>query len=75
LANPTSLRRLLENRLFIGEKIWDKRFDLSTPKEKLVYLGRDNKFHKRNRRLIPREPHEIYVRQVITPRVGHPRGT
>jgi hypothetical protein len=44
LANPTSLRRLLENRLFIGEKIWDKRFDLSTPKEKLVYLGRDNKF-------------------------------
>ena len=67
LASPTSLRRLLENRLFIGERVWDKRFDLSTPKEQLMYLGKDNKWHKRNRPLIAREPHEVYVREVITP--------
>ena len=67
LATPTALRRLLQNRIFIGERVWDKKLDLSIPKEQLMYRGEDGKWHKRNRPLIPREPHEVIVKQVITP--------
>jgi DNA invertase Pin-like site-specific DNA recombinase len=67
LANPTALRRLLENRMFIGERVVNRKFDLSIPKNKLMYVGKDNLMHKRSRPLIAREPNESYVRQVLNP--------
>lgn len=67
LATPTALRRLLENPLFIGERVWDKKFDMSVPKESLLYMGKDGKLHKRNRPMIAREPHETYRIRVINP--------
>jgi DNA invertase Pin-like site-specific DNA recombinase len=67
LATPTDLRRLLQNRIFIGERAYTLKADLSLPKEKLMYLGKDNRWHKKTRPLIARAPEEVYVRQVITP--------
>ncbi len=65
LTTPTGLRRLLENRLFIGERVIDKKFDLSISKEKLFYTGKDGKPHMRKRPLIQREPDEVTRHQVI----------
>jgi DNA invertase Pin-like site-specific DNA recombinase len=67
LATATDLRRLLENRMFIGERVTNLKSDLSIPKDKLMFLGKDHQWHKRTRPLIAREPDEIYVKQVITP--------
>jgi Recombinase zinc beta ribbon domain len=73
LANCTSLRRLLENRMFIGERVIDKKFDLTVPKEQLMHVGRDGKLHKRNRPAVAREAHEVIVRQVISPGLVDPK--
>jgi hypothetical protein len=48
-----------------GERVWDKKFDLSVPRETLICVGKDNKLHKENRPLIARDPHEVYVRRVM----------
>jgi DNA invertase Pin-like site-specific DNA recombinase len=68
LTTPTGLRRLLSNRLFIGELVWDKKCDMSIPKEQLMYIGKDGKYHKRERPLIARD--EVIVRKVMEPVVS-----
>ena len=52
LATPSELKRLLRNPIWTGRRVWDQKFDLSVPKEQLMYRGKDGKVHKRNRPLI-----------------------
>lgn len=73
LATPSCLRRLLQNRMYIGERVIDKKFDMSVPKEKLLYVGKDGRLHRRNRPTIPREPNEIIIREVMPPVVNRDR--
>jgi DNA invertase Pin-like site-specific DNA recombinase len=69
LASDSSLRRLLLNRLFIGEMVWDKKFNLDTPKEELRYINKHGKTAWRQRPLVPREPDEIIYAKVLEPLV------
>ncbi len=64
LATPTGLRRLLQNRMLMGERVIDKKHDLTVPKEQLRYIGKDGKLHRRKRPLVAREPHEVYIQKV-----------
>lgn len=61
LAQPSGLKRILVNRLFIGERVYDKKFDLSVPKDQLMRVDGDGNFHKRQRPMIAREPNEVIV--------------
>lgn len=66
-ATPSGLRRLLSNRMLIGERVIDKKHDLTVPKAQL-YDERDGKLRKRP--IIAREPHERYT-QDVPPLISH----
>jgi len=72
LANVTALRRVFQNRMYIGERVIDKKFDQCVPRESRLFRGKDGKLHKKNPPLIAREPHEVYVRRVIDPPLVSP---
>jgi len=67
LAHVSVFRRLLENRMYVGERVIDKKFDPGVSRESRLFRSKDGKLRKKNPPMIPREPHEVYEHQVIEP--------